>query len=993
LINECVISFLRSRISRSDGLNPGSEGGFYKERARSASVPSTPPHEDEGWKVGAEASIYYSHNPEYHILDSPKSITHKASQLFLSPKSPAGNVNTAPSRPPPSPPVHHLGQVTNPSAPSPEEPNFHVAKTIFRSLETYLAACLNGCECLNASFSLSRNPYPVRASSEASLLAGKPKRKEVVKAFDASLSSLDAKTLLLGDFAENGMWWTGNRRQVQDKPARVSQDISEGEACDRRSSRIDWGALKEWYDSIFSCGMSWRTQWNQLHQAERNLPLSAAEENEIEDLLAQARYHVQRSFLKSAENLLRRPGRPLKSPEDCRFLFILFANPLLYSGVYASESSKPNAANHGHSSAGLTPHSESHRAKPPTSARRTLFSRTDKSVRSGATGLHSGIIKRILGLLANVPNESHLSFISWFRRYPESHFVRLVELVGGFVSYRLSRQRGRGRSTSKRNQTRGLVPNISGPGSGTPAHLHAAVGASGSSKTPDSSEKTVVYDEDWQIKAAAKVMSLLFTANNTGRSQHPDPQKTKAEHGLEVSSTSARHGQIVPTSAFYNTMLDYTDLIADFEAWESRRGKFSFCQYPMFLSIWAKIHIMEYDARRQMEVKAREAFFNSILSRKVVNQYLVLKVRRDCLVDDSLRSVSEVVGTGQEEIKKGLKIEFTGEEGVDAGGLRKEWFLLLVREVFDPEYGLFVYEEESNYCYFNPSSFETSDQFFLVGVVLGLAIYNSTILDIALPPFAFRKLLASAPAYTGPATSSTRISASYTLDDLAEWKPSLAKGLKQLLEQEGNVEETYCRDFVVDVDRYGQIIQVPLCPNGENRPVTNSNRKEFIDLYIRYLLDTAVVRQFEPFKRGFFTVCGGNALSLFRPEEIELLIRGSDEPLDVESLHAVCITEGWPAFANGGEDIVLTWFWDAFRTANPKDQRRLLGFITGSDRIPAMGATNLIIKITWLGDRRERYPIARTCFNQVGLYKYRSRSELEERLWRAVAESEGFGLK
>ena len=77
---------------------------------------------------------------------------------------------------------------------------------------------------------------------------------------------------------------------------------------------------------------------------------------------------------------------------------------------------------------------------------------------------------------------------------------------------------------------------------------------------------------------------------------------------------------------------------------------------------------MEYDARRQMEVKAREAFFSSILSRKAVSQYLVLKVRRDCLVDDSLRGVSEVVATGQEEIKKGLKIDFIGEEGVDAGG-------------------------------------------------------------------------------------------------------------------------------------------------------------------------------------------------------------------------------------------------------------------------------------------------------------------------------------
>jgi len=175
--------------------------------------------------------------------------------------------------------------------------------------------------------------------------------------------------------------------------------------------------------------------------------------------------------------------------------------------------------------------------------------------------------------------------------------------------------------------------------------------------------------------------------------------------------------------------------------------------------------------------------------------------------------------------------------------------------------------------------------------------------------------------------------------------------------------------------------------------VTNSNRREFVDLYVRYLLETAVARQYEPFKRGFFTVCGGNALSLFRPEEIELLVRGSDEPLDVESLHAVAIYDGWGGLPKGNEDPVITWFWEAFAGADVQCQRKILGFITGSDRIPAMGATNLIIKISCLGEAHNRFPIARTCFNQIGLYRYPTKAELETKLWRAISESEGFGLK
>lgn len=307
--------------------------------------------------------------------------------------------------------------------------------------------------------------------------------------------------------------------------------------------------------------------------------------------------------------------------------------------------------------------------------------------------------------------------------------------------------------------------------------------------------------------------------------------------------------------------------------------------------------------------------------------------------------------------------------------------------------GLFVYDDESHFCYFNPHCFESSEQFFLVGVLLGLAIYNSTILDVAFPPFAFKKLLASAPTNNILATTVPRLSHTYTLEDLAEFRPALARGLRALIEFDGDVQEVFCRNFVADVNRYGEVLEVPLCPGGERKPVTNSNRREFVDLYIQYLLETQVSRQYEPFKRGFFTVCGGNALSLFRPEEIELLVRGSDEPLDIASLRAVAVYEGWHASKPETEPCVQ-WFWSFFEGASPKDQRRILSFITGSDRIPAMGATNLVIKVACLENvDSQRLPMARTCFNMVGLYRYSSQRKMEEKLWMAVSDSEGFGLK
>lgn len=310
-----------------------------------------------------------------------------------------------------------------------------------------------------------------------------------------------------------------------------------------------------------------------------------------------------------------------------------------------------------------------------------------------SSGQHSGIIKRILGLLSNISNECHHHLVSWFARYTDSQFQRLADLIGSFVTYRLTRQHGKRREI-EHDPTAGLIPSLGGRrGDSTSAALHAALGSgqSQATKKAEAKKKPVVYTDDWQIKAAARVMSLVVSANNSGivrrgNSSHVNAAETHSA-GLAARDRAQRYGRILATSDFYNTLLDYSDLIADFEAWESRKSKFAFCQYPFFLSIWAKIQIMEHDARRQMEVKAREAFFDSIMTRKNVNQYLVLKIRRECLVEDSLKGVSEVMGTGGEEIKKGLRIEFKGEEGIDAGGLRKEWFLLLVRDVFNPEHG------------------------------------------------------------------------------------------------------------------------------------------------------------------------------------------------------------------------------------------------------------------------------------------------------------------
>jgi hypothetical protein len=163
-------------------------------------------------------------------------------------------------------------------------------------------------------------------------------------------------------------------------------------------------------------------------------------------------------------------------------------------------------------------------------------------------------------------------------------------------------------------------------------------------------------------------------------------------------------------------------------------------------------------------------------------------------------------------LTKPLRIKWEDEEGIDAGGLRKEWFLLLCRKLFDPQFGMFLVDEESQYVWFNPAAVGMEDDFWLVGVTTGLALFNGANLDIPLPPVTY-KLLAAA-------------STSLKLSDLADLNPSLARGLDQLLNHPAeDVESTFCRTFVGQYEAWGEVVEVDLVENGSEVPVTGQNRQ------------------------------------------------------------------------------------------------------------------------------------------------------------------------
>ncbi|KAK8397421.1 hypothetical protein O3P69_004868 [Scylla paramamosain] len=461
----------------------------------------------------------------------------------------------------------------------------------------------------------------------------------------------------------------------------------------------------------------------------------------------------------------------------------------------------------------------------------------------------------------------------------------------------------------------------------------------------------------WWIPTATRVLAILYASNTSG--QPP----------------------LLHYTEFYNHALDHLDLMGEYKLWQvpDKPDSFSFCQYPFILSIVAKRHILTKDAEQQMILTARRSLVAKVARHQppqIDIFFLNIQVRRNYLVEDSLKEIA----TKKRDLKKKLKVTFEGEPGLDMGGLTKEWFMLLIKQIFKPENKMFVYHPTKRLYWFSMSQ-----------EVYSLACPHLHVLPrltFPLPPSAppTGKLLSPpvVPAYEHVAVGVAKVP---SLDDFGEIMPEVAHGLQELLKYEGDVEEDMCLTFQVSLEEFGLPRTFNLKEQGDCLPVTNENREEFVRLYLDWILNTAIYEQFRAFYLGFHTVCASNALIMLRPEEVEMLVCGSPR-LDLNELRKVVDYDGYTP-----DHPTIKWFWEVVSEMPVGQQKLFLLFTTGSDRIPVGGMGEMMFKISCWKGYTHMLPQAHTCFNQLVLPPYTSKEVLKNKLYIALANAEGFGLE
>ncbi|CAB0012094.1 unnamed protein product [Nesidiocoris tenuis] len=178
-----------------------------------------------------------------------------------------------------------------------------------------------------------------------------------------------------------------------------------------------------------------------------------------------------------------------------------------------------------------------------------------------------------------------------------------------------------------------------------------------------------------------------------------------------------------------------------------------------------------------------------------------------------------------------------------------------------------------------------------------------------------------------------------------------------------------------------------LKPDGDNVPVTNDNRQEYVRLYLDWVLNTAIYEQFRAFYLGFHSVCASNALIMLRAEEVEMLVCGSPA-LDLNELRKVTEYDGYKP-----DQLIISDFWEVLNSLDDELKKKFLLFTTGSDRVPVGGMGEMTFKVTRTNQDPGNLPEAHTCFNQLVLPQYGSKDVLKEKLIIAISNAEGFGLE
>jgi ubiquitin-protein ligase E3 C len=387
-------------------------------------------------------------------------------------------------------------------------------------------------------------------------------------------------------------------------------------------------------------------------------------------------------------------------------------------------------------------------------------------------------------------------------------------------------------------------------------------------------------------------------------------------------------------------------------------------------------HAMPFKAKVEIFKKCMEAERRSTMSTtKIV-------IRRSAIFEDGFKAFCGDYKVSKPDLKGRLSVIFVDEfgqyeEGIDGGGLFKEFMTELLKIIFYPGYGLFKINEKEQSLYPNPESrqilgAEHLEYFYFVGLVVGRAIYDNILIDAEFAQFFLRRLLGKANH----------------LNELQNLDTELYNNLKFLKTYQGSVTDL-CLTFSI-VNPSDSSKEIELIPGGRNIAVDETNKIKYIYNMAFHKLNTEIKDQCTAFMNGVSSVINWDWFKIFTEDELQVVISGAKHAFNVEDLKKHTVLKGYSSFEGTIRD-----FWKIVDGFTEQEKQLLLKFVTSCSKPPLLGFANLDPPFTIQHVENpdgEKLPTSSTCFNILKLPKYSSTKKLKEKLLLSIKSGAGFNL-
>ena len=380
--------------------------------------------------------------------------------------------------------------------------------------------------------------------------------------------------------------------------------------------------------------------------------------------------------------------------------------------------------------------------------------------------------------------------------------------------------------------------------------------------------------------------------------------------------------------------------------------------------------LLDFDVKRQW-FKSQVRRLRQHASRR--HGSLRLHIRRKSVFEDAYHQLQP---RNADEMRGRLNVTFRNEEGVDAGGLSREFFGILAKEMFNPNYALFTSTEDG--CTFqpNPNSMINPDHlsyFRFVGRVVGKAVADGYLLDAHFTRSLYKHMLGIQPTH----------------HDMEAIDPDYYRNLKTILEY--NLADIGLDlTFSIEDHSFGRSQVIDLLPDGRSVAVTEENKEEYVRLVCQHRMTTSIQSQIKSYLAGFYELVSVDLIAIFSPKELELLISGLPD-IDVHDLkeHTDCV--GWKS-----TDKEILWFWNIVFGLSRNEKASFLQFVTGSSKVPLSGFAELQgmrgiqkFSIHKMNGKKGALMSAHTCFNSLDLPSYDSEDEMRQKFLLAINEGGG----